>query len=127
MPYDSIDIRISKISLYMLSIEDFQKIDIRTGIIREAHDFPEARKPSYRLVIDFGSEIGVKRSCAQLTANYAKEQLLNRKVLAVVNLFPRQIGPALSEVLVLGVPDANGNVTLAVPDDPGAPAGGRLY
>jgi tRNA-binding protein len=110
----------------MATIEDFQKLDIRVGRILEAHDFPEARKPSYRLIIDFGGEIGIKRSCAQLTANYSKEELTGRMVLCVVNFPPRQIGPAISEVLTLGVPDSNNECVLIAPDRDVAP-GGRLY
>jgi len=92
----------------MATIEDFQKLDIRAGRIIEVQDFPEAKKPSYRLRIDFGEEIGIKRSCAQLTANYTRDQLTGKIVLCVVNFPPRQIGPAVSEVLTLGVPDNNG-------------------
>lgn len=110
----------------MATIEDFQKLDIRVGRILEAQDFPEARKPSYRLMIDLGEEIGIKRSSAQLTANYSKEELTGRMVLCVVNFPPRQIGPAISEVLTLGVPDRNNECVLITPDRDVAP-GGRLY
>jgi tRNA-binding protein len=110
----------------MATIEDFQKLDIRVGRILEAQDFPEARKPSYRLMIDLGEEIGIKRSAAQLTANYSKEELTGRMVLCVVNFPPRQIGPAISEVLTLGVPDGNNECVLLTPDRDVAP-GGRLY
>lgn len=110
----------------MATNEDFQKLDIRAGRIIEVLDFPEARKPSYRLRIDFGEDIGMKRSCAQLTANYSKEELTGRMVLCVVNFPPRQIGPAVSEVLTLGVPDVNGECVIIAPDRD-VPPGGRLY
>ena len=95
--------------------DDFAKVDIRVGRITRAEPFPEARKPALRLWVDFGAEIGVKRSSAQVTAHYAPEALVGRQVLAVVNFPPRQIGPVLSEVLVLGVPDAAGEVVLVGP------------
>lgn len=110
----------------MATIEDFQKLDIRVGRIIDVQDFPEARKPSYRLSIDFGEEIGIKRSCAQLTANYSKEELTGRMVLCVVNFPPRQIGPAISEVLTLGVPDSDNECILITPERE-VPPGGRLY
>lgn len=110
----------------MATIEDFQKLDIRAGRIIEVMDFPEARKPSYRLSIDFGEEIGIKRSCAQLTANYSKENLTGRMVLCVVNFPPRQVGPAISEVLTLGVPDSDNECILITPEQE-VPTGGRLY
>lgn len=109
-----------------IAFEDFSKLDVRVGRIVSAEPFPEARKPAYRLLIDLGPEIGLKRSSAQITANYALEDLAGRAVLCVVNLPPRQIGPALSEVLTLGVPDEAGEVVLVTPDSP-APLGGRLY
>ncbi|MHC1732084.1 MAG: tRNA-binding protein [Bacteroidales bacterium] len=110
----------------MATIEDFQKLDIRAGRIIEVMDFPEAKKPSYRLNIDFGEEIGIKRSCAQLTANYNKEDLTGRMVLCVINFPPRQIGPAISEVLTLGVPDSDNECILITPERE-VPPGGRLY
>jgi tRNA-binding protein len=110
----------------MATIDDFQKLDIRAGRIIEVMDFPEARKPSYRLSIDFGEEIGIKRSCAQLTANYSKEDLTGRMVLCVINFPPRQIGPAISEVLTLGVPDSDNECILITPERE-VPPGGRLY
>lgn len=110
----------------MPSIDDFQKLDIRVGKIVEVEDFPEAKKLSYKLRIDLGPEIGIKRSCAQLVKNYTKEQLLNKLVLCVVNFPPRQIGPATSEVLTLGVPDENQDCVLVVPER-AVPLGGRLY
>jgi tRNA-binding protein len=108
-----------------ISFEDFQKVDIRVGRVVEVEDFPEARKPSYRLKIDFGSEIGVKRSSAQLT-HYRKGELLGRLVLAVVNFPPKRIANFESEVLVLGVPDELGRAILVAPDRD-VPLGGRLY
>lgn len=110
----------------MATIEDFRKLDIRVGRIIEVLDFPEARKPSYRLRIDLGEEIGIKRSCAQLTANYTREELTGKLVLCVVNFPPRQIGPAVSEVLTLGVPDGGNECILVIPDRE-VPRGGRLY
>ena len=98
-------------------MEDFDKLDIRLGRIVEAADFPEARKPAYKLKIDFGDEIGVKKSSAQLVALYTKEELEGKLVLGVVNFPPRRIGPFISEVLTLGVPDAGGEVVLIAPDD----------
>ena len=108
----------------MATLEDFEKVDIRVGRIVAVDDFPEARKPAWKLQVDFGPEIGRKRSSAQV-AHYPREDLEGRLVLAVVNFPPRQIGPVRSEVLVLGVPDDQGRVTLLRPDD-GVPLGGRL-
>ena len=110
----------------MATFDDFEKLDIRVGQIVAVEDFPEARKPAYKLRVDFGDELGVKKSSAQLTARYTKEELLNKKILAVVNFPPRQIGPVSSEVLTLGVPDGEGSCLLATPDRD-APVGGRLY
>jgi tRNA-binding protein len=109
------------------TIDDFLKLDIRVGRIIEARDFPEARRPAYKLTIDFGPEIGTKRSSAQLVARYSVHELKGRLVLAVVNLPTRRIGPFDSEVLTLGVPDADGNVVLLSPDSPDAVVGGRLF
>lgn len=106
--------------------DTFAEVDIRVGTILAAEDFPEARKPAYKLTIDFGPEIGTKRSSAQLTAHYASDTLIGRQVAAVINFAPRQIGPFMSEVLVLGFPDASGNVVLVAPDKPVA-NGGRLF
>jgi tRNA-binding protein len=108
------------------TFDDFLKIDIRVGRIVAAEPFPQARKPAYRLTIDFGEEIGVKRSSAQITRNHALDELPGRLVLAVVNFPPRQIGPMMSEVLTLGVPDAEGEVVLIEPSR-SVPVGGRLY
>jgi len=110
----------------MVSIEDFEKLDIGVGKIIEVKDFPEARKPSYKLQIDFGKEIGIKKSSAQIVKNYSKEDLIHKNVLAVVNFPPRQIGPVRSEVLTLGVPDKDGDVVLITPNIK-VPLGGKLY
>ena len=108
------------------SITDFQKLDICVGKIIEVNDFPEAKKPAYKLTIDFGPEIGIKKSSAQITENYTKEVLLNRLVMCVINFPPRQIGPFISEVLTLGVPSENKTVVLIQPDL-AVPLGGRLF
>lgn len=105
---------------------DFEKVDVRVGRVIKAEVFPEARKPAFKLTIDFGDEIGVRRSSAQITENHSLEELEGSQVLAVVNFPPRQIGPFMSEVLTLGVPDAHGRVILIQPSRP-APIGGRLY
>jgi tRNA-binding protein len=109
-----------------LSYAEFQRVDIRVGRIVAVDDFPEARKPAYKLRIDFGAEIGVKKSSAQATKHYSKEALLNRLVLAVVNFPPKQIGPYMSEVLTLGVPDDDGAVVLLAPERE-VPLGGRKF
>jgi tRNA-binding protein len=105
---------------------DFERVDIRVGTITDAQPFPQARKPAFKLVIDFGPEIGVKRSSAQLTIHYKADQLIGRQVCAVVNFPPRQIGPFVSEVLTLGMPDADGAVVLVKPDFK-VPNGGKLF
>jgi tRNA-binding protein len=105
---------------------DFERVDIRVGRIVRADPFPEARKPAYRLRIDFGPAIGERTSSAQLTARYRADELVGRAVLAVINFPPRQIGPFMSEVLTLGVPDGDGHVVLVVPDAE-VPIGGRLF
>ena len=110
----------------LASYDDFLKIDIRCGTITEVTSFPEARKPAYKLTIDFGAPIGIKKSSAQITQHYQPEVLIGRQVLAVVNFPPRQIGPFMSEVLTLGVPDADGEVVLVAPGQ-GVPDGGRLF
>ena len=100
----------------MIKFEDFTKVDMRVGQIVRADPFPEARKPAYKLTIDFGSEIGLKTSSAQLTERYDADELVGRLIVAVVNFPPRQIGPFMSEVLTLGLPDMNGAVVLLAPD-----------
>ena len=110
----------------MATFEDFQKIDIRVGKIIEVEDFPEAKKPTYKLKIDFGRDLGIKKSCAQLCTNYTKEELRGKFVLCVVNFPPRQIGPATSEVLTLGVLGKNGHCVLIQPERD-VEIGGRLY
>ncbi|MBS0285159.1 MAG: tRNA-binding protein [Proteobacteria bacterium] len=109
-----------------IGFDDFLKVDIRVGTIIAADPFPEARKPAFRLTIDFGPTIGVKRSSAQITEHYAPETLVGRQVAAVVNFPPRQIGPMMSEVLTLGFPDADGRVVLIGPGER-VPDGGRLF
>lgn len=111
----------------MATIDDFQKLDIRVGKIIEVNDFPEARKPSYKLTIDFGSEIGIKHSSAQLVKHYKKDDLIGKKVLGVANFPPRQIGTFISESLTLGVPDENHECILITPDIDEAVVGGKLY
>lgn len=109
-----------------IAFDDFLKVDIRVGTINDVQDFPEARKPAYKLWIDFGDEIGEKKSSAQITSNYKKEDLIGKQVMAVVNFEKRQIGPFMSEVLTLGVPDENGEVVLLHPSQ-NIPNGGKLY
>jgi len=109
-----------------ISFADFEKVDVRVGRIVRAEAFPEARKPAYKLTIDFGPEIGMKKSSAQLTHRYKREELEGRLVLGVVNLGARQIGPFVSEVLTVGVPDADGAVVLVVPAAD-VPLGARLF
>lgn len=110
----------------MISYEQFEAVDIRVGTIVSAEPFPEARKPAIKLMIDFGPELGLKKSSAQITIHYDPAELVGRQVAAVVNFPPRQIGPMRSEVLTLGFPDANGAVVLIGPDQP-VPNGGRLF
>jgi len=109
----------------VIDVSDFARVDIRVGRVLEAEPFPQARKPAYKLRIDFGP-IGIRRSSAQLTAHYQPEQLRGRLVIAVTNFPPRQIGPIRSEVLVLGVPDADGEVVLLEPTHD-VPLGGRVF
>ena len=108
-----------------ISYSDFEKVDIRIGTILEVRPFPEARKPAHILIIDFGAEIGVRKSSAQITTHYRAGDLVGRQVLAVVNFPPRQIGPLRSEVLTLGFADADGAIVLAAPERP-VPNGARL-
>jgi tRNA-binding protein len=116
----------NKPALETITFADFEKVDIRVGTIIEAAHFPEARKPAYKLMIDFGGEIGVKKSSAQITKHYTPETLVGRQVLAVVNFPPRQIGPIKSEVLTLGMPDTDGEVVLIEPNLT-VPNGGKLF
>lgn len=109
-----------------IQYDDFERVDIRVGTVVAAEAYPEARKPAIKLLIDFGPEIGVKKSSAQLTVYYTPEQLLGRQVCAVVNFAPRQIGKFSSEVLTLGMPDTEGAVVLLHPDLP-VPNGGKLF
>ena len=110
----------------MINYQDFEKVDIRVGEILKAEDFPEARKPAYKLTIDFGAGIGVKKSSAQITNHYTKEELVGKSIVAVVNFPPKQIGPFVSEVLTLGLPDASGDVVLLSPTKK-VPRGGRMF
>jgi tRNA-binding protein len=109
-----------------ISFDDFMKVDIRTGRVVRAEAFPEARKPAIKMWVDFGGEIGVRKTSAQVTVHYTPEALVGRQVLAVVNFPARQIGPFMSEILVLGVPDENGEIVLVTPDRD-TPAGGRMH
>jgi tRNA-binding protein len=109
-----------------ISFDDFMKVDVRVGEILRAEIFPEARKPAIKLWIDFGGEIGERKSSAQITAHYDPTVLVGKQVMAVVNFPPRQIGPFMSEVLVLGLPDASGEIVLIGPDGP-VPVGGRMH
>ena len=110
----------------MITYDDFQQVDIRVGRITRAEPFPEARKPAIKLWVDFGGEIGEKRSSAQITRHYTPDSLIGRQILAVVNFPPRQIGKVMSEVLVLGLPDGDGEVILITPDQ-AVPLGGRMF
>lgn len=109
-----------------ITFDDFLKVDIRVGTIVEAEPYPEARKPSIKLKIDFGPEIGIKKSSAQITRHYRSDELVGRQVMAVVNFPPRQIGKFMSEVLTLGVPDSSGEVVLLQPQQ-SVPKGGRMF
>jgi len=109
-----------------ISFDDFLKVDVRVGQIIRAEPYPEARKPAFKLWVDFGAGLGEKKSSAQITRHYTPEQLIGKKVMAVVNFPPRQIGKFMSEILVLGVPDQDGEVVLLVPDKD-VPVGGRLF
>ena len=109
-----------------IGFDDFLKVDVRVGRVVEAEEFPEARKPAYKMRIDFGPEIGIKKTSAQITKHYTPQTLQGKLVMAVVNFPPRQIGPVMSEVLTLGVTDEDGEVVLLAPDKD-VPIGGRLY
>lgn len=111
----------------MATIDDFLKLDIRVGKVIEVDDFPEAKKPAYKLKIDFGPEVGIKNSSVQIVSLYSKEELVGKLVLGVVNFPSRKIGPFESEVLTLGVPDAEGKVILVTPDKLEAVVGGKLF
>ncbi len=110
----------------MINYQDFEKVDIRVGQITQVDDFPQARKPAYKLTIDFGPEIGIKRSSAQITKHYTKEELVGTLVVGVLNFSPKQIGPFISEVLTLGLPDETGDVVLLAPTQD-VPVGGRMF
>ncbi len=110
----------------MIEYQDFEKVDIRVGEIIQVDDFPEARKPAYKLTIDFSTEIGIKKSSAQITKHYSKEDLMGRLIVGVVNFPPKQIGPFISESLTLGVPDENGDVILLCPTK-NVPKGGKMF
>ena len=110
----------------MVTIEDFNKLDVRAGRIVDVKLFPEAHKPAYKLTIDFGEKIGIKKSSAQLVGRYSSEDLINKMILAVINFPPRQIGPFISEVLTLGVPDEKGETILVVPEEDTL-RGAKLY
>jgi tRNA-binding protein len=111
---------------YMIAYDDFEKVDVRVGKIIKIEDFPEARKPAYKLEIDFGPEIGVRKSSAQITVHYTKDELIGRLVMGVVNFPPKQIGPFISECLTLGIPDKNGDVVLIIPTKE-VPIGGKMF
>jgi len=110
----------------VITYEDFEKVDIRIGEIVSIEDFPEARKPAYKLTIDFGPEIGIKKSSVQITKHYTKEELVGKQVIGVVNFPPKQIGPFVSEVLTLGLPDENGDVVLLMPTKK-VPLGKKMF
>ncbi len=109
-----------------ISFDDFLKVDIRVGTVTRAEPYPEARKPAIKLWVDFGDEIGERKSSAQITKHYDPETLIGKQVMAVVNFPPRQIGKFMSEILVLGLPDADGEIVLIGPDQP-VPSGGRMH
>ena len=110
----------------MITYEDFEKVDIRVGEIIEVQDFPEAKKPAYKLTINFGDKIGIKKSSVQITEHYTKKELVGKQVIAVVNFSPKQIGPFISEVLTLGLPDENGEVVLLMPTKE-VPLGAKMF
>jgi tRNA-binding protein len=110
----------------MITYQDFEKVDIRVGKIMNVEDFPEAKKPAYKLMIDFGKDIGIKKSSVQITKNYTKEELVEKLVIGVVNFPPKQIDPFTSEVLTLGLPDENDDVVLLSPTK-NVPIGGKMF
>jgi len=110
----------------LVTIDDFLKIDVRVGTVVDVLPFPEARKPAYKVFVDFGPAIGIKKTSAQVTVHYTPESLKGLQVAAVINFPPRQVGPVMSEILILGFPDANGAVMLVHPTKP-VPNGGRLF
>jgi len=112
--------------LDVINYKDFENIDIRVGEIIKAEDFPQARKAAYRLIIDFGTGLGIKKSSAQITKHYTKEELVGKSVIAVVNFPPKQIGPFISEVLILGLPDGKGDIVLLSPTKK-VPLGGKVF
>lgn len=109
-----------------ITFDDFLKVDVRVGTITRVEPFPEARKPAYKLYVDFGPAIGERKSSAQVTHHYSAEELVGRQVAAVINFPPKQVGPFRSEILVLGFPDADGEVVMIEPNRP-VPNGGRLF
>ncbi|GAA6208321.1 tRNA-binding protein [Cognatishimia sp. WU-CL00825] len=109
-----------------ITFDDFLKVDIRTGTVVDAQPYPEARKPAIKLWVDFGDTLGIRKSSAQITAHYTPQDLIGKQVMAVVNFPPRQIGKFMSEILVLGLPDENGEIVLISPDQP-VPSGGRMH
>ena len=110
----------------MINYQDFEKIDIRVGKILEVEDFPEAKKPAYKLMIDFGADVGVKKSSVQIVKHYKRDELVGKQVIGVVNFPPKQIGPFVSEVLTLGLPDGEGGVVLLAPTKE-VPLGGKMF
>lgn len=110
----------------MITYQDFEKVDIRVGEVVGVEDFPQARKPAYKLTIDFGAEVGTKKSSVQVTKHYTKEELMGKQIIGVVNFPLKQIGPFISEVLTLGVPDENGDVVLLSPTKK-VPKGGKMF
>ena len=127
MPPSLTNYFLTRYNTEMIDYADFSKIDIRVGKIVEVEDFPEARKPAYKLKIDFGTEIGTKVSSAQLVKHYTKEQLMSKLVMGVVNFPPKQIGPFISECLTLGVPDEDGQCVLISPNNEHAVIGGKMF
>ncbi len=119
-PHDSI------ISMDTISWNDFEKVELRVGTVINVEEFPEARKPAWKITADFGKEIGIRKTSAQITVHYSPENLIGRQIVGVVNFPPKQIGPVRSEFLLTGFPDENGDVVIAVPERP-VPNGGKLY